>query len=188
MKGELLLRFDSDGRIVPTEELPHFDNPRNDNERLLNYQYDWLVHQDPEAWEKLWLLSCAVARRMITSMAKKKGFRLSAASLHDKVENAVIYVLRRYDYGWYVKKAYLKAIKEAVVHSLWYRTKAQRMETLMDDETISRIVQKDPDGEEHIVCIEGMTTEEAIARIRAELLPEIADKLLEKIYIVGGKK
>ena len=187
MKDGLLLRFDSDGKTVSSEGLPHFDDPKNDNERLLNYQYDWLVHRNPEAWEKLWLLSCTVARRMITAMARKKGFKLSEATLHDKVENAVIYVLRRYDYGWYVRKAYLKAIKEAVVHSLWYRTKAQRMETIMDDETISRLVQKEPDGE-NIIYVEGMTTEEAIARIRAELLPEIADQLLENIRIIGGRK
>ena len=188
MKGELLLRFDGDGRILSSEELPHFEEPKNDNERLLNYQHDWLVHRNPEAWEKLWLLSCTVARRMITAMARKKGFKLSEATLHDKVENAVIYVLRRYDYGWYVRKAYLKAIKEAVVHSLWYRTKAQRMETIMDDETISRLVRKDQDDGENIIYVEGMTAEEAEARIRAELLPEIADKLLENIHIIGGKK
>lgn len=186
MKGELLLRFDTDGRIVLGEELPHFENPKNDNERLLNYQYDWLVHKDPEAWEKLWLLSCTVAKRMIMAMARKKGFSLSQEHLQDKVENAVIYILRRYDYGWYVKKAFLKAIKEAVVHSLWYRTKAQRMETFMDNETISRLVKARDDGD-NIIYVEGMTSEEAISRIRAELLPEIADKLLENIRIIGGK-
>lgn len=186
MRDSLLFDTLPDGRTVPREELPHFDSPRDDNQRLLNYQYDWLVHRNPEAWENLWLLSCAVARRMIMAMARKKGFHLSPGHLQDKVENAVIYILRRYDYGWYVKKAFLKAIKEAVVHALWYRTKAQRMETLLDNETISRIMRA-KDEEDGIIYVEGMTTSEAIARIRAELLPEIADRLLENIQIIGEK-
>lgn len=186
MRDELLLRFDDEGRIVHTYDLPHFDEPRNDNELLLNYQYEWLMHQDPEAWEDLWLLACKIARRMIIALARKKGFRLGYYTLQDKVETAVEYVLRRYDYGWYVKKAFLKAIKEGVVHSLWYRTKAQRMETVMDDETISRLVRKP--GEESIIYVEDMTTDEAIAKVRATLLPEIADRLLEQIHIIGGRK
>lgn len=188
MNGELLLPFPETGKNIPPRDLLRFPDPKNDNEKLLNYQYEWLVHKDAKAWEGLWILSRQIARRMILTLAKKKGFVMDPLTLEDKADDAIIYILRRYQRGWYVRKAYHKAIKEGVIHAIWHRTKAQKNEVLMDDETISRIVQKDPGGEEHIVCIEGMTTEEAIARIRAELLPEIADQLLEKIHIVGGKK
>ena len=40
-------------------KLPHFEAPQNDNERLLNYQYDFLVNGSQEAWRNLWELTSA---------------------------------------------------------------------------------------------------------------------------------
>ena len=186
MNGELLLPFPETGKNIPPRDLLRFPDPKNDNERLLNYQYEWLVHQDAKAWEGLWILSRQIARRMILTLAKKKGFVMDPLTLEDKADDAIIYILWRYQRGWYVRKAYHKAIKEGVIHAIWHRTKAQKNEVLMDDETISRIT-KEPAGE-RIVLIEGMTTAEAVAKIRAELLPEIAERILREIPIIGGKK
>ena len=186
MNGELLLPFPETGKNTPPRDLLRFPDPKNDNERLLNYQYEWLVHQDAKAWEGLWILSRQIARRMILTLAKKKGFSMDPLTLEDKADDAIIYILRRYQRGWYVRKAYHKAIKEGVIHAIWHRTKAQKNEVLMDDETISRLT-KEPAGE-RIVLIEGMTTAEAVAKIRAELLPEIAERILREIPIIGGKK
>lgn len=183
MTGELLLPFGDTGT---PPDLLRFPDPKNDNEKLLNYQYEWLVHKDAKAWEALWILSRQIARRMILTLAKKKGFVMDPLTLEDKADDAIIYILRRYQRGWYVRKAYHKAIKEGVIHAIWHRTKAQKNEVLMDDETISRIT-KEPPGE-RIVLIEGMTTAEAVAKIRAELLPEIAERILREIPIIGGKK
>lgn len=183
MNGELLLPFGDTGT---PPDLLRFPDPKNDNEKLLNYQYEWLVHKDAKAWEALWILSRQIARRMILTLAKKKGFVLDPLTLEDKTDDAIIYILRRYQRGWYVRKAYHKAIKEGVIHAIWHRTKAQKNEVLMDDEQMARLVKETETPE--AVYIEGMTTEEAVAKIRAEFFPEIAERILEKISIIGGKK
>ena len=168
--------------------LPYFDTPRDDNQRLLNYQHDWLTNGDEKAWEKLWELARKVARRMIRAQQKKKGFRLDRLDEDDRVDTAVIYVLRRYRDGWWVRKAYLKAIKEGVVHALWYRTMRDEYEDSVSDDVLGRIRIYDEADDGGWILVEGMTREKAEAMIRAEFLPEIADSLLAKIRIIGGKK
>ena len=186
MAGELFLAFSDDRIIVLPRDLPHFADPGNDNERLLNYQYEWLVHDDKGAKDGLWTLAYRIARRMITARLTRQGVLFDDQTLHDSAVAAVEYVLRRYEYGWYVRKAYLRAIKWGVVHALFHRTKAQEAEVLVDSETMSRLAEETSEGE-HMLLVEGMTTDEAVAKVRAELLPEIADRVLEKIHIVGGK-
>lgn len=177
---------------VRTEEkrtLPYFENPRDDNQRLLNCQHDWLVNGDKDAWAELWRLSEKVARRMVQSLGRKHGWRFTGEDLDDRVMVAIEYVLRRYRDGWYVKKAYLKALKEGVIHALWYRTKRDESEQVMPDEVLAlyRVYDRDPFGDDRpLVMIEGLTREQAVAKIRAEFLPEIAERLLEKVRIIGG--
>ena len=165
--------------------LPYFEDPQDDNQRLLNYQHDWLEKQDEKAWENLWALAQKVARRMVSSLARKHGFRFTGDDIDDRVNIAVEYVLRRYQDGWWVRKAYLKALKEGVVHALWYRTMSDENEITTPDEILALYHLPEPD-EDHLVMVEGMTREEAEARVRAEFLPEIADGLLKKIKIIGG--
>lgn len=186
MNGELLLAFSEDRIIVLPKDLPFFENPRNDNEVLLSCQHDWLVGNDRSARDRLWILAYRIARRMITAKLTQKGVTFDDELLHDKAVEAVEYVLRRYEYGWYVRKAYLRAIKWGVVHALFHRTKAQELEVLVDEESMNRLSEPKDDGPA-LIEVEGMTRDEAVAKVRAELLPEIADRVLEKINIVGGK-
>ena len=171
--------------------LPYYPEPRDDNQRLLNYQHDWLEKNDTGAWSRLWVLARKVARRMIRAMEKKRGFTLDRLDEDDRVDTAVCYVLRRYQDGWYVKKAYLKAIKEGVVHALWYRTMADEVQDSIPDDQMALIRHHDADPfdeEKPIIRVEGMTRAEAEESIRREFLPEIADMLIDSVEIIGGKK
>ena len=168
--------------------LPFYPHPRDDNQRLLNYQHDWLIKQDPEAWRKLWNLARKVARRMIQGQEHRKGFALDRFALEDRVDTAVTYVLRRYQSGWYVQRAYLKAIKEGVIHALWYRTMADENEHSTPDEILATFQHRDKDpfhDEKTPVLVEGMTRQAAEARIKSEFL--FGDMLLNCIDIVGGE-
>ena len=184
------LREKEQKEMAEKRQLPYFMHPRDDNQRLLNYQHDWLENGDAGAWSRLWTLARKVARRMIRAQEKRKGFTLDRLDEDDRVDEAVCYVLRRYKDGWYVKKAYLKAIKEGVVHALWYRTKADEIQDSTPDELMAQIRHYDSDplaeNEPVLVMVDGMTMEEVEARIRAEFLPEIADSILKKIKIIGG--
>lgn len=171
--------------------LVRYEHPRDDNQRLLNFQYEWLEHGDERAWAQLWILAQKVARRMVQKAGARTGFRFTREDMEDRVMVAVEYVLRRYQAGWYVQRAYLKAIKEGVVHAMWYRTKAdddQESQSL-EQMALHKVYDKDPfDDERAMVMINGMTREQAEARIRREFLPELADWLLAKLDIVGGVK
>lgn len=178
--------------MAEKRNLPYFAHPRDDNQRLLNYQHDWLEKQDPKAWSRLWTLAQKVARRMIKAQVRRKGFYLDRLDEDDRVETAVCYVLRRYQTGWYVRKAYLTAIKEGVVHALWYRTKADEIQDSVGDEQLMQESTEDrymfTEDAPVMVQVDGLTRADVEARIRAECLPEIADMLLAKIRIIGGKK
>lgn len=182
------LREAEQGEKAERRNLPYFDTPRDDNQRLLNYQHDWLTNGDEKAWEKLWVLARKVARRMIRAQARRKGFSLDRLDEDDRVDTAVCYVLRRYQDGWYVKKAYLKAIKEGVVHALWYRTKADEIQDSVGDETLNQVRTYDEKDEGNLVMVDGMTRADVEARIRAEFLPEIADMILDRMQIINGKR
>ena len=137
MSEGLLLDFTSDGSTVP-KNLPYFQEPKDDNQKLLNYQHDWLLRNDEEAKTKLWVLAEKVALRMIKAQEKRKGFRLDPDRRRDKAMDALVYVFRRYRYGWYVTGAYLQAIKCGVIHALYYRTKADDLDLPADNRRARR--------------------------------------------------
>jgi len=65
-------------------ELPFFDTPKNDNETLMNLQYMYLSKKDRKAQESLWLISIAIAKKLIRKEQKEKKFFLAASDLEDK--------------------------------------------------------------------------------------------------------
>lgn len=190
LAGEL--REKEQRKRAAKRNLPYFDTPRDDNQRLLNYQHDWLTFGDSRAWQNLWELARKVARRMIRAQARRKGFTLDRLDEDDRVDTAVYYVLRRYQDGWYVRKAYLRALKDGVVHALWYRTKADEIQDSVGDEQLAQVRTEDrylfTEDAPVMVQVDGMTRADVEARIRAECLPEIADMILERINIISGKR
>ncbi len=183
------LREQEEKKRLAERVLPYYPHPRDDNQRLLNYQHDWLEKGDPEAWKDLWKLSHTVARRMIKALAKKTGFVLDRLSLESKVDDAVFYVLRRYREGWYVKRAYLRAIKEGVVHAMWYRTMRDENEISTPDEILAAIRTergKAPfDDSKPALMVEGMTTAQAKEAVKSCFL--FGDELLEYMEMIGDK-
>lgn len=107
---------------------PNFDTlvfveqPKNDNDLLLNYQYLFLVKKDRKAWGNLWLLSRKIVRRIMRKIMKEKKLSFTREDFEDKVMNAVEYVLRRYSTNpfYYVKDNFISVLKGGVLHALWY--------------------------------------------------------------------
>ena len=113
---------------VKQDNLPYFSHPKDDNERLLNYQHDMLVSHSKSAEEKLWLLSLKVTEAYIKTEMRKQGFRLSHDEIEDKKIAAVEYVLRRFSktQGYFIKDSFTSALWHGMQHALWYRTKADK--------------------------------------------------------------
>lgn len=115
--------------------LPYFDNPQNDNERLLNYQYEYLKNNDNKAWGELITLAFIVAKRLVWKWMKVKKIALDDIEQDEKTSIAVEYVLRRYKthVGYYIEKNYISALKDGVRHAMLYVTKLDRETVYIDD-------------------------------------------------------
>lgn len=106
-------------------KLPYFENPKNDNERLLNFQHDYIKNKDQKAWGELLTLSFIVAARIVRKEVYENKLPYDEVDQDEKTSIAVEYVLRRYkkNIGWYVSKSYISALKKGVIHAIYYQTK-----------------------------------------------------------------
>lgn len=106
------------------DSLPYFSAPKNDNERMLNFQKE-LLSGDRNAEARLWNLAITVAKRMVRKEAKEHQQKLTGDEVYDKAMEAVEYVLRRYrkTYSngkpYAVEKNFISAIYNGVRHAMW---------------------------------------------------------------------
>lgn len=123
------LKKNQSQKIKKYDDLKYIENPKDDNERLLNYQFLFLKNDDKNAWKNLFLLSTEVAKRITVKAIREKHLPVDPIDIPEKVSIAVEYVLSRYakKNGWYVKKNYLSAIKSGVIHALYYCTTIERL-------------------------------------------------------------
>ena len=94
------------------------------NQKLLNYQNEYLTTGSESAWASLWLLSLEICKNIIWGEIRRKGIFLSEMDFEDKVHNAALYVLRRYKTrpGYRIEKAFITALALGCKHSLYYQT------------------------------------------------------------------
>lgn len=117
-------------------ELKYYPEPKNDNERLMNYQYEYIKNGSEEAWGKLITLSFEVTKKLIWRwMSEHKAGYLDEIDQDEKTSIAVEYVLRRYinNIGYSIKKNFITALNEGVKHAMLYKTKMDRNTTSLDE-------------------------------------------------------
>ena len=108
-----------------SQELPYFENPSNDSEKLFNLQYKYLKNGDEAARKELYLLSYEIMRRLLWRRMKKGGMGwLDEESQNEIVGDAFWYVFRRYErgVGYVVTKSFISVLKNGVKHALEYTT------------------------------------------------------------------
>lgn len=116
--------------------LPYFENPQNDNELLLNYQFDYIKNNDMVAWGNLITLAYKITKIYVRRFLKNnKGFFLDEYEQEEKVDIAVEYVLKRYKENptWCVTKNYLSALNNGVTHAMLYKTKSDEVTICTDN-------------------------------------------------------
>lgn len=115
--------------------LPYYPNPKNDNERLFNYQYLYIKNNDEEAWGKLISLSFKVTKRLVWRWMKNNKTLLDEIEQDEKTSVAVEYVLRRYvkNVGYCIKKNFITALNEGVKHAMLYTTKIEQNSTSWEE-------------------------------------------------------
>lgn len=113
-------------RQADLDSLPSFDNPKDDNEVLLNLQRRYLVSGDRKAWSEMWTRCLEIAGKLISIEQKEKGLHYSEDEKQSLALDAVAYVLRRYSkpsgdgHIWHVKSSFLNALRGGVLHALYY--------------------------------------------------------------------
>ena len=121
--------------------LPYFENPKGDNQILLNYQHDYIKYGDTAAWGKLLELAFEVTKRLIWKWLKEhRDVYLDDISQDEKASIAMEYVLRRYtkNVGWYVDKNFIGALKGGVMHAMSYTSKIEEMTVVVEDVHLER--------------------------------------------------
>jgi hypothetical protein len=122
-------------RECPFGELPYFPFPKNDNEKLLNAQRDFLCG-DNKAADYLYTKGAEIAGRYITTAAVKNShiMYLDYDLRQEKAHNASCYIILRYieAHGWFIKKSYTGYLFLRVLHELYKHTKAEGLVDFVD--------------------------------------------------------
>ena len=130
----------------PKPALPHFDNPKCDNERLLNYQYEYKEHGDQNALNSMYALGYKIALKYISTKAKKNRHiaELCESDREEKAHNAITYIIARYlkvsDFA--IKESFTAYLYLRIQHELFYTRKVDKIVRFADMETFYRGKQK----------------------------------------------
>ena len=133
MKAGIQLEFDFDRR---KDDAPFVENPQNDNDRLLRFQWEYR-HGKAEALSGFYELAREVCVKFIKAQVKhsKKLEALSFADIEEKAHNAASYVvtqlLTREDFA--LKKSATGYLFLRVRHELFYKRKVDGIISLFSD-------------------------------------------------------
>ena len=132
------LEFDFNAPVKQKPRLPHYDEPKCDNERLLNYQWDF-KQGDTTALNKMYELGFSIAMRYISIHAKKNPHIAKLAPHHrkEKAHNAITYIITRYlqvsDFAIY--KSFTSYLYLRIQHELFYKRKVDDIVIFTDLDT-----------------------------------------------------
>lgn len=140
------LEFDFDE--LPNKEaqkkrkLPYFENPKDDNEHLLNYQYAYMTQDDKNALNAMYKKGKEIALKYIAAKAKKNKHiaALCMSDRDEKAHNAITYIIARYlrvkDFA--IHESFTAYLYLRIQHELFYRRKVDRIVSFVDMETFYR--------------------------------------------------
>lgn len=132
-----------DAREKIKDTLPHFENPKNDNEVLLNLQWD-LFHGDESAWGKLLNLSLIVCKNLVRKHMKSQKMFLDEIEQDERSSIAMEYGLRRFNktVGYCCTTNFITFFSDCVTHAMKYFTTEDtisHVESIREESRMKRI-------------------------------------------------
>ena len=131
------LEFDFEfDELPPTRPLPYYPAPKNDNEKLLNWQYEYRIKGDEKALSKMYRLGEIIALRYINTVAKKNKAvaKMAQCDKEEKAHNAIVYIIARYlrvkDFA--ITNSFTGYLFLRIKHELFYRRKVDKIVDFMD--------------------------------------------------------
>ena len=123
----------------PKPALPHYDQPQNDNERLLNYQWAYKENGDQNALNSMYTLGYKIALKYISTKAQKNRHiaELCRSEKEEKAHNAITYIIARYlrVQDFVIMESFTSYLYLRVQHELFYRRKVDEIVSFVDMET-----------------------------------------------------
>ena len=116
--------------------LPHFDNPKCDNERLLNYQWEY-KSGDQNALNSMYTLGFKIALKYISTKAQKNRHiaELCRSDKEEKAHNAITYIIARYlrvkDFS--IRESFTSYLFLRVQHELFYTRKVDKIVSFVEN-------------------------------------------------------
>lgn len=120
-------------------EVPHYDNPQNDNEVLMNAQYRLLIEKDNAALVEIYTKGFIVALKFVNKISKGNPIlkNMTKEERQEKAEDAITYIVEQYrtKKDWNISKNYPGYIYLRVLKSLFDRTKTEEETDYVDCST-----------------------------------------------------
>ena len=133
---QLLLPFDFEEPKIDVASIPHYDAPQDDNEQLLEYQYQYKVEGKENALSKMYELGYSVCLRYINTEGQQnwKVKLLSRDDKDEKAHNAITYIIARYKRvpAFFIAKSFTAYLFLRVRHELYYTRKVDKLITYVD--------------------------------------------------------
>lgn len=124
------------GPKVDLSGVPHIEEPKNDNEWLLEYQYRYKVLGDDKALGCFYNLGYEICKKMINqeTHAKKQFKRMSVVIREEKASDAVMYVITSLlkKPSWYIHDSVTAYLYLRVQHELKYKRKVDSLVDFVD--------------------------------------------------------
>lgn len=110
------------------DSLPFFEKPENDNQRLMNLQYEY-YHGRTEKLEEMFLLLLEIARKIMSKEAKEKKLIFSMDHKEELAEDSVSLVIEQIlKNKLKIKASWIAYLYLQVKKTMYSRTKAERLE------------------------------------------------------------
>lgn len=113
---------------VRPEETPYFENPKNDNERMINLQH-WFYLGNQGAYAKLLCRIREIAVKLVKVEMKTRGLSFCTDTIYDFADEAMILVAEQYEKnGLVITKSFVSYIRLMVYRAMYHQTQAQKFE------------------------------------------------------------
>lgn len=122
------LEFETWEERVKALNLPYYETPKTNNDRLINSQYRFIVSQfkDKKAETEIWSGAYDMCMNLVTKEAKREGLNFDEIEKEIKAGIATDYVCRRYKMCFnnyneiYVIRNFVVQLQLAVKHALYH--------------------------------------------------------------------
>jgi len=166
-------------RLQQLSEIPHYEKPRTDNERLLEYQFEYLVNGDEAALVSLYKLAREICVKFINKISQENPHikHLTIEERKDKAHDAVCYMVEQYQTkrDWFVSKNYPGYLYLRVIKELFAHTKVDEIVDYIDLNDYELLEAKQEEEPDRTECIEvwalvGTGKNQKICHIRQDWL------------------